>query len=165
MFTIWDIFHPAITAVTWGNIARIANALQCHKDCHEFGFSIVRVVISVWNGTSLSKGRLDQPIWMNFRREKTPTGRVVIWSYLIISGHIWPYLVICDHTWSYVIINFGQQISDFLLDKLTSKALKTRKPGTFCKNTLWINTLWNEHLSLHTHFREFKPSYTFPRII
>ena len=34
------------------NIARIANAVQCHnqlsgnKDCHEFGFSIVRIVIS-----------------------------------------------------------------------------------------------------------------------
>ena len=84
---------------------------------------------------------------------------------MIISGHIWPYLVICDHTWSYVIINFGQQISDFLLDKLTSKALKTRKPGTFCKNTLWINTLWNEHLSLHTHYPAFKHSYTFLRTI
>ena len=40
---------------------------------------------------------------------------------------------------------------------------------TFCKNTLWINTLWNkylslqifEHLNLHTHFRVSKPSYTF----
>ena len=35
------------------NIARIANAVQCHswlsgdKDCHEFRFSIVRIVISV----------------------------------------------------------------------------------------------------------------------
>ena len=37
------------------NIARIANAVQCHnllsdyKDCHEFRFSIVRIVISVTN--------------------------------------------------------------------------------------------------------------------
>ena len=35
------------------NIARIANAVQCHswlsdnKDCHDFRFSIVRIVISV----------------------------------------------------------------------------------------------------------------------
>ena len=41
------------------NIARIANAVQCHnwlsgnKDCHEFRFSIVRIVISVSNVTSL----------------------------------------------------------------------------------------------------------------
>ena len=41
------------------NIARIANAVQCHsflsdnKDCHEFGFSIVRIVINVSNSTSL----------------------------------------------------------------------------------------------------------------
>ena len=40
----------------WGlNIARIANAVHCHnllsdyKDCHEFRFSIVRIVISVTN--------------------------------------------------------------------------------------------------------------------
>ena len=43
------------------NIARIANAVQCHsllsgnKDCHEFRFSIVRIVISVSNVTSLFK--------------------------------------------------------------------------------------------------------------
>merc|ERR1711989_71199 len=41
------------------NIARIANAVQCHsklsgnKDCHELRFSIVRIVISVTNATSL----------------------------------------------------------------------------------------------------------------
>merc|ERR1711989_268880 len=41
------------------NIARIANAVQCHsllsgsKDCHEFRFSIVRIVIIVSNVTSL----------------------------------------------------------------------------------------------------------------
>ena len=41
------------------NIARIANAVQCHswlsgnKDCHEFRFSIVRIVISVSNVKSL----------------------------------------------------------------------------------------------------------------
>ena len=41
------------------NIARIANAAQCHsllsgnKDCHEFRFLIVRIVISVSNVTSL----------------------------------------------------------------------------------------------------------------
>ena len=40
------------------NIARIANAVQCHslsgsKDCPEFRFSIVRIVISVSNVTSL----------------------------------------------------------------------------------------------------------------
>ena len=41
------------------NIARIANAVQCHnqlsdnKDCHDFRFSIVRIVISVSNVTSL----------------------------------------------------------------------------------------------------------------
>ena len=35
------------------NIARIANAVQCHnklsgnKDCHEYSFSIVRIVIRV----------------------------------------------------------------------------------------------------------------------
>ena len=40
------------------NIARIANAVQCHNklsgnnDCHEFRFSIVRLVISVSNVTS-----------------------------------------------------------------------------------------------------------------
>ena len=40
---------------TYENIARIANAVQCHnllsdyKDCHEFRFSIVRIVISVTN--------------------------------------------------------------------------------------------------------------------
>ena len=39
------------------NIARIANAVQCHnllsgnKDCHEFRFSIVRNVINVSNVT------------------------------------------------------------------------------------------------------------------
>ena len=47
---------------------------------------------------------------------------------------------------------------------------KTRKLGTFHKNTLWINTLRNEHLSLHIHFwhlsllihfRAFKPPNTF----
>ena len=42
-----------------GNIARIANAVHCHswlsgnKDCHEFRFSIVRIVISVSIFTSL----------------------------------------------------------------------------------------------------------------
>ena len=41
------------------NIARIANAVHCHNllsdnnDCHEFRFSIVRIVISVSNVTSL----------------------------------------------------------------------------------------------------------------
>ena len=41
------------------NIARIANAVQCHswlsgnKDCHEFRFSILRIVISVSIVTSL----------------------------------------------------------------------------------------------------------------
>ena len=41
------------------NIARIANAVQCHnqlsghKDCHEFRFSIVRILVSVSNVTSL----------------------------------------------------------------------------------------------------------------
>ena len=41
------------------NIARIANAVQCHnqlsvtKDCHEFRFSNVRTVISVSSVTSL----------------------------------------------------------------------------------------------------------------
>ena len=41
------------------NIARIANAVQCHNwlsgnnDCHEFWFSIVRIVIGVSNVTSL----------------------------------------------------------------------------------------------------------------
>ena len=40
------------------NIARIANAVQCHsqlsgnKDCHEFRFSIVRILMSVLNVTS-----------------------------------------------------------------------------------------------------------------
>ena len=40
------------------NIARIANAVQCHnklsgqKDCHELRFSIVRIVISVSKATS-----------------------------------------------------------------------------------------------------------------
>ena len=40
------------------NIARIANAVQCHsllsgnKDCHGFRFSIFRIVISVSNVTS-----------------------------------------------------------------------------------------------------------------
>ena len=33
------------------NITRIANAVQCHKDCHKF--SIVRIVISFPNATSL----------------------------------------------------------------------------------------------------------------
>ena len=43
----------------WINIARIANAVQCHnylsnnKDCHKFRFSIVRIVVSVSNVTSL----------------------------------------------------------------------------------------------------------------
>ena len=32
----------------------------------------------------------------------------------------------------------------------TNKLAKTPKSGTFCKNTLWINTLY-EHLSLHAH--------------
>ena len=44
--------------------------------------------------------------------------------------------------------------------KETRKAYKTRMSGTFRKNTLWINILWNKHLSLKTHFRAFKPSYT-----
>ena len=41
------------------NIARIANAVQCHsslsgnKDCHEFRFSIVKIVISVSNVSSV----------------------------------------------------------------------------------------------------------------
>ena len=41
------------------NIARIANAVHCHsllsgnKSCHEFMVSIVRIVISVSNVTSL----------------------------------------------------------------------------------------------------------------
>ena len=43
----------------YGNIARIANAVQCHnwlsdnKDCHGFRFSIIRIVISVSKVTSL----------------------------------------------------------------------------------------------------------------
>ena len=41
------------------NIARIANAVHCHslllsnKNCHEFSFSTVRIIISVSNVTSL----------------------------------------------------------------------------------------------------------------
>ena len=41
------------------NIARIANAVHCHsllsgnKNCHEFKFSIVRIVMSISNATSL----------------------------------------------------------------------------------------------------------------
>ena len=44
---------------TYTNIARIANAVHCHswlsgnKDCHEFRFIIVRIVISVSNVTNL----------------------------------------------------------------------------------------------------------------
>ena len=34
-----------------------------------------------------------------------------------------------------------------------NEAWKTRKWGTFCKNTLWINTLWKKHLSLLLHFQ------------
>ena len=48
----------------------------------------------------------------------------------------------------------------------TCKAQKTCKSGTFRKNTLWIfiNTLRNDHLSLHIHFQAFKPSYIFSSI-
>ena len=34
------------------NITRIANAVQCHNDCHESRFSIVNIVISVSNVTN-----------------------------------------------------------------------------------------------------------------
>ena len=48
------------------NIARIANAVQCHswlsgnKDCHVFRFSIVRIVISVSIVTSLQDCLVSQ---------------------------------------------------------------------------------------------------------
>ena len=51
-FSFNKVPHPKIRPQ---NIARIANAVQCHnllsdyKDCHEFRFSIVRIVISVTN--------------------------------------------------------------------------------------------------------------------
>ena len=50
------------------NIARIANAVHCHswwsgnKDCHEFRFSIVRIVISVSIVTSLQDCLVSQ-LW------------------------------------------------------------------------------------------------------
>ena len=52
-------FQPNVTFFTVSNIARIANAVHCHsclsgnKDCHDFRFIIVRIVISVSNATSL----------------------------------------------------------------------------------------------------------------
>ena len=48
------------------------------------------------------------------------------------------------------LIQFGK----YTLNKLSK--LKKRLSGTFCKNTLG-----NEQLSLHTHFRAFKLSCTF----
>ena len=55
----WEILiSPGNKSVVL-NIARIANAVHCHsllsgnKNCHEFRVSIVRIVISVSNVTSL----------------------------------------------------------------------------------------------------------------
>ena len=55
---VWFFSFFSTTSV-FLNIARIANAVQCHswlsgnKDCHQFRFSIVRIVISVSIVTSL----------------------------------------------------------------------------------------------------------------
>ena len=56
--TIFKDSHSATVSQLKKNIARLANAVQCcnklsdNKDCHEFRFSIVRIVISVSNVTS-----------------------------------------------------------------------------------------------------------------
>ena len=53
---VWDGRQPSVAS---RNIARIANAVQCqsllsgNKDCHEFRFSIVGILISGSNVTSL----------------------------------------------------------------------------------------------------------------
>ena len=45
---LWKLSKLITNGTDKGNIARIANALQCpvsdNKDCHEFRFSIVRIV-------------------------------------------------------------------------------------------------------------------------
>ena len=54
--------------ISFSKIARIANAVHCHswlsgnKDCHEFRFSIVRIVISVSIVTSLQDCLVSQ-LW------------------------------------------------------------------------------------------------------
>ena len=55
LFKCANLCQSVKISVTEENIARIANAVQCHnllsnnKDCHEFRFSIVRIVNSVSN--------------------------------------------------------------------------------------------------------------------
>ena len=58
------------------NIAGIANAVHCHswlsgnKDCHEFRFSIVRIVINVSIVTSLQDCLVSQ-LWAHFAGHKS----------------------------------------------------------------------------------------------
>ena len=41
--------------------------------------------------------------------------------------------------------------------KINSQSFEDTQVGYICKNTLLMNTLWNDHLSLYIHFRAFKP--------
>ena len=43
---------------------------------------------------------------------------------------------------------------------INSQSLEDTQVGYISQTTLWINTLRNEYLSLHIHFRAFKSSYT-----
>ena len=63
------------------NIARIANAVHCHfllkgnKNCHEFKVSIVRIVISVSNVTSLQDCLVPQVCAPNAAHNSQCRGR------------------------------------------------------------------------------------------
>ena len=81
------------------NIARIANAVHCHswlsrnKNCHEFKFSIVRIVISVLNVASLQDCLKSCQNFQNstkFHELGCHRGWVIFWFGLVGVGSMRP---------------------------------------------------------------------------
>ena len=74
------------------NIARIANAVHCHtwlsgnKDCHEFRFSIVRIVISVSIATSLQDCLVSQNLLWRLKLAKIE--RLLLYVLKILIEHL-----------------------------------------------------------------------------